>query len=117
MVEEAGWICTSDAVVEKGPGVRFVVHRPGGDAPAFLVRHEGKARAYLNRCAHVSVELDWEHGQFFDPSRLYLICSTHGAMYEPQTGCCVAGPCKGRRLESLEVVEREGAIYLKDCGT
>jgi len=111
-----GWICSSEAVVEKGPGVRFVVHRPEGDIPAFVVRYEGRAWAYANRCAHVSVELDWEHGQFFDPSRLYLICATHGAMYEPQTGYCVAGPCKGRRLEPLDVLEREGAIYLKDCG-
>lgn len=106
-------ICSSDELLETGAGRRFEVSRGGTAVPAFAVRYKGRAYAFLNRCAHVSVELDWEPGQFFDGSRLYLICSTHGAIYEPESGHCVAGPCRGARLVAVPVEERDGSIFLK----
>ena len=107
-------ICASSRLVEGGDGVRFDVDLPSGPAPAFVVRHRGVARAFLNRCAHVPIELDWQSGRFFDLTGLYLICSTHGAHYEPDTGRCVMGPCKGRGLTPVAVVERDGNIYLME---
>ena len=62
----------------------------------------------------MGVELDWMEGEFFDDSGLYLICSTHGATYAPESGFCVAGPCRGQSLQELAVEERNGNIYLKD---
>jgi phosphoglycolate phosphatase len=60
-------------------------HRPGGESeePAFAVRFRGRVAAYLNRCGHVPVELDWQPNEFFDDSKLYLICATHGALVFP----------------------------------
>jgi len=106
-------ICASAELIERGPGRRFEVRLDGELAPAFVVRYNGRACAFLNRCAHVSVELDWEPGRFFDPAQVYLICSTHGAVYEPDSGRCVAGPCKGARLSAIAVEERDGSIYLE----
>jgi nitrite reductase/ring-hydroxylating ferredoxin subunit len=88
------------------------VQREGQKQQAFIVRFDGVPRAYLNQCGHVPVELDWLEGEFFDDSRLYLICSTHGALYDPASGRCVGGRCAGRGLKPLPVVEREGLIYL-----
>ncbi|MFN0316859.1 MAG: Rieske (2Fe-2S) protein [Burkholderiales bacterium] len=105
-------ICAS-AQVEEGKGYRFTVGPDGATQPAFVVRYDGKAHAYLNRCAHVPVELDWSEGNFFDYSGLYLVCSTHGAAYLPDTGHCVAGPCKGRRLIPVPIEESDGQIWLK----
>jgi nitrite reductase/ring-hydroxylating ferredoxin subunit len=68
--------------------------------------------AYLNRCAHVPVQMDWGNGAFFDYSKLYLICATHGAMYLPHTGDCVMGPCRGKRLIPVAVEERDGQVIL-----
>ncbi|MBK7664026.1 MAG: Rieske 2Fe-2S domain-containing protein [Sterolibacteriaceae bacterium] len=106
-------ICSSTEVVERGQGHRFELRQAGESAPAFVVRYNGRARAFFNRCAHVSVELDWELGQFFDPTRVYLICSTHGAIYEPDSGRCIAGPCKGARLSAIAVQELDGWIFLE----
>jgi len=50
--------------------------------------------------------------EFFDHSELYLICATHGATYEPDTGHCVLGPCRGKSLVPLPVAERGGAVLL-----
>lgn len=105
-------ICAADDLEEGGKGVRFEVEVRGRTVPAFAVRYDGAVHGYLNQCAHVPVELDWEAGMFFDLSGLYLMCATHGATYLPDSGRCVRGPCNGGRLRKLGVFERDGAIYL-----
>jgi nitrite reductase/ring-hydroxylating ferredoxin subunit len=106
-------ICGSADLIDGGRGVRFEIDRHDRQQPAFAVRHGGKVVAYLNECSHVPVEMDWNEGEFFDMSRLYLICSTHGALYDPGTGACLGGRCDGRGLRALAVVERDGNVYLK----
>jgi nitrite reductase/ring-hydroxylating ferredoxin subunit len=105
-------ICAASELAEGGRGVRFEIERHGQTQAAFVVRYDGKPCAFLNQCGHVPVELDWQPGEFFDTSRLYLICSTHGALYHPRSGHCVGGRCAGRGLISLPVVERDGQVYL-----
>ncbi|MGE5615524.1 MAG: Rieske (2Fe-2S) protein [Bacillota bacterium] len=105
-------ICSSSALEDGGPGVRFVVDESGLARNAFAVRHFGRVSAFINQCPHAWTELDWEPGKFFDFSKLYLICATHGAMFEPHNGRCVAGPCRGAALEKLDIVERDGDVYL-----
>jgi nitrite reductase/ring-hydroxylating ferredoxin subunit len=111
MAAGAHLICAAAAVEEGGRGVRFEVDWYGRAEPAFVVRFRGELRAYLNRCAHVPVTLDWQEGEFFDSEARYLICGTHGAIYEPASGLCVLGPCKGRRLVALRVEERDGQVF------
>jgi len=105
-------ICSSAALVDSGDGVRFEVKRGDATEPAFVVRYDGQVRAYLNRCAHMPMELDWKPGRFFDGEGLLLVCSTHGAIYAPDNGECRGGPCAGA-LAQLEVEERDGCVYLK----
>jgi nitrite reductase/ring-hydroxylating ferredoxin subunit len=114
MAATARLICDAAQLEERGKGIRFEVQRHGDREAAFAVRAGGVVRAYVNRCAHIPVQLDWAEGEFFDISKLYLICSTHGAMYEPDSGRCIAGPCKGQRLVPLEVEETDGKVYLID---
>jgi nitrite reductase/ring-hydroxylating ferredoxin subunit len=112
MADGARLICAASELEEGGRGVRFTVTRHGREEPAFVVRYEGAPRAFLNRCAHVPMELDWQPGVFFDASGLYLVCATHGATYHPATGACLGGPCRGRGLVTLAVTESEGSIVL-----
>ncbi len=116
MADAQRLICESAALTDGGRGVRFMVDAHGAMAPAFVVRYDGRVRAYLNRCAHIPIELDWLEGEFFDKLGVYLICSTHGATYEPATGYCIIGPCKGRHLSALKVVEHGGNVYLMGSG-
>jgi nitrite reductase/ring-hydroxylating ferredoxin subunit len=104
-------ICESGQVVEGGKGVRFPVLAFGDAATGFVVRYDGKPYAYLNRCAHVPIELDWFEGEFFESSGLYLMCSTHGAIYVPESGLCAGGPCKGGKLRPIAVHEVDDKIY------
>lgn len=104
-------ICVSAALRDASDGVRFEIEYFGERAPAFAVRTRGRVHAYLNRCAHVAMELDWREGQFFDLEGRDLICSTHGAMYAAASGQCLGGPCGGTPLVRLHVEERDGSIY------
>ena len=106
-------ICASAELADGGAGVRFAID-DSGEEKGFVVRHRGQVAAFVNRCPHVGTELDWNPGEFFEESGLYLICSTHGALFEPNNGYCVAGPCRGASLQPLEIGERDGGVYLLD---
>jgi nitrite reductase/ring-hydroxylating ferredoxin subunit len=113
MVETERLICASEDLQERGTGIGFSLPDAGNARQSgFVIRYGGVAHGYVNRCAHVSITLDWQEGDFFDLSRHFLICSAHGAQYLPETGRCVLGPCKGKFLQKLNVVERDGRIYL-----
>ena len=113
MARDERVICSSAALAEGGTGVRFALPGAGpGEERGFAVRHGGVARAYVNCCPHAGSELDWQPGEFFDSSGLYLVCSMHGAIFEPDGGRCVAGPCRGARLEPLPTREAQGRVYL-----
>ncbi len=104
-------LCAAGELAEGGAGVRFAVEIDNRQVGAFVVRFEGGVHGYLNRCAHVPMELDWQEGQFFESSGLYLMCATHGAVYAPDSGLCVGGPCRGASLAKLRIEERGGEVY------
>jgi nitrite reductase/ring-hydroxylating ferredoxin subunit len=105
------------AVVEHGSGLRFELPPTPltglQPQPAFVVRHAGQLRAYLNRCPHAATELDWEPGEFFDFEARWLVCASHGAQFDPATGLCLAGPCRGRSLIALSVDEVDGEVLVR----
>lgn len=105
-------ICDSSALLDNGKGIRFTLENYGKTLPAFVIRFQGRVYAYVNQCAHIPVQLDWMEGEFFDYSKSYLICSTHGATYLPESGRCIAGPCKGLKLQPVIVEERDSKIYV-----
>ena len=111
MAEGERLICEPGALADAGRGVRFEVEYFGHPAPAFAIRHAGRVHAYLNRCAHVAMELDWQEGAFFASDGRDLLCSTHGAVYDAASGRCLGGPCNGNPLVKLRIAERNGRVY------
>ncbi len=112
MADDARVICQSSVLEEGGKGFRFNVDWQGRKTPAFVIRYQGKAHAFLNQCGHVPVELDWQEGEFFDAEQVYLVCATHGALYDPAKGTCISGRCNGRGLTTLPVEEINNQIRL-----
>jgi nitrite reductase/ring-hydroxylating ferredoxin subunit len=96
-----------------GPGqsVTFVLQCGGRAVAGFLVNHGGEYHAYVNRCAHAGTPLDTWPNEFFSEDGRFLICSTHGAVYDPASGVCVEGPCPGAVLARLPV-ERRGDLLV-----
>jgi nitrite reductase/ring-hydroxylating ferredoxin subunit len=108
-------LCASGELQEKGRAVLFDVLHYEAPATAFVLRFDGRVVAYLNRCAHVAAEMDWQPGEFLDAGREFILCSIHGASYEPRDGRCIGGPCGRGRLTKLEVVEEAGQVYWYPC--
>ena len=104
-------LCASADLVERGQAVAFDVLLWRQPARAFALRFNGRVVAYINRCVHVPVEMDWQPGQFLDMDKRWIICSIHGASYEPADGRCVGGPCGRGRLRPLRTDERAGQVY------
>lgn len=103
-------LCNSRELADGGLAVAFDVVYAGQTCRAFAVRFEGLPQAYLNRCTHVAMELDWQPGRVFDDSGQWLLCASHGAAYRPDTGQCAGGPCRGG-LVKIMLSERGGVVY------
>jgi nitrite reductase/ring-hydroxylating ferredoxin subunit len=104
-------LCASVELPERGLALVFDVLHFREPARAFVLRFDGRVVAYLNRCLHVPTEMDWQHGKFLDGDREYILCSTHGAAYEPLNGRCAGGPCGRGSLTALRIEERDGQVY------
>ncbi len=103
-------LCHSAELQEGGLAVPFDVVYDGETLRAFAVRFEGQVHAYLNRCTHVAMEMDYQEGRFFDDTGRWLLCATHGATYAPDTGDCVGGPCQGG-LVKVRLSEQDGMVH------
>lgn len=90
---------------------------PGADGglPVLVVRCGSGVHAYVNRCPHTGVNLDWNPDEFMDVDGRHLQCATHGALFRVEDGYCVHGPCYGQGLTPLPIRVEEGTILL-ECG-
>ena len=102
------------ATVPPGHSAVFRLERAGRAVSGFVVNHDGHFRAYVNCCPHVGTPLDLWPNDFFAEDGRTLICSTHGALYEPATGYCTAGPCAGDSLTRLPL-RRDGDTIIVTC--
>ena len=103
-------LCNSRDLTDGGMAVPFDVNYAGQTCRAFAIRYRGLPHAYLNRCAHVAMEMDWQPDRFFDDTGRWLLCSTHGAVYEPDTGACKGGPCRGGLIK-IKLTESDGVVH------
>ena len=108
--EERIPLCNASDLVEGGLAVPFDVVYGGETCRAFAVRFEGRPHAFLNRCSHVAMELDFQPDRFFDDTGQWLLCATHGAVYQPDTGECMGGPCRGG-LVKIDLSEQGGVVH------
>ena len=81
--------------------VHFGFERDGETLGGFLILHDSQVYAYVNRCPHITVSLDFGDGHLMDPSGKFIQCQVHGAQFLPESGDCFWGPPLGEKLEAL----------------
>lgn len=98
---------------ELAPGrtAKFVLTRAGREIEAFVLDHDGRLFAYVNACCHIPMTMDWVENQFMSDDGRHILCATHGALYEPDSGECVAGPPLGKCLTRVPIEVRDGQIW------
>jgi nitrite reductase/ring-hydroxylating ferredoxin subunit len=96
----------------EGRSKKFTLTVGGQQIEGFVVNYRGSFYAYLNRCCHIPMPMDWFENQFLSEDGRFIICATHGATYDPATGECVAGPCPGEYLNRLPLQIVDGTLLV-----
>ena len=99
--------------LKPGESMKFLLPIRGADEECFLINFNGGFHAYVNRCRHVPMPMDWVDNQFFAEEGRYLMCQTHNAYYEPGSGECIAGPASacGKFLYRVPLEITNQVIY------
>ncbi|MFU8831510.1 MAG: Rieske (2Fe-2S) protein [Wenzhouxiangella sp.] len=112
-MESVQFLCRSDELPE---GAFSELQAVVGGQQSHLVatRQQGSVRAWLNICPHQGRPLNWAPNRFLVDSQGQLVCAAHGAVFEPDQGICVSGPCLKAGLTPVNVVERNDNVFLTD---
>ena len=100
--------------VKEGQTIKFSFHRNEKPREGFVGLYQGKLFAYENTCRHIPITLDYGDNRFFDTEGKFIMCQTHGAIYEPDTGLCTRGPCAGASLYPLKIQEEDGILWFEE---
>jgi nitrite reductase/ring-hydroxylating ferredoxin subunit len=77
-----------------------------------VVRSSDGVHAYVNRCAHLKLPLNYLPDQFINHDGSALLCYVHGAMFRKHDGYCIAGPCSGLSLAPVPITVIDGQVLL-----
>lgn len=102
------------AEIPDGEAKGFTVDSPAGPRSILVHRAGDRVRGYLNSCPHVGSPLDWNPDRFIAFDGYHILCGTHGALFRPEDGYCVSGPCAGDSLTSVTVCVSAGEVVLGD---
>ena len=100
-----------DGELLPGNTKKFAFRVAGVEIEAFLLNYKGELHAYVNRCRHVAMGLDWVDNEFFSEDGLHVVCATHGACYAPESGQCVSGPPLGKALVRVPLETENGVVF------
>lgn len=78
----------------------------------FLVRRGDLVRAYVDKCPHIGAPLAWAPDTYLDAEGELIQCAMHGALFLPDTGECVHGPCAGQGLTPVPMHIADGRVLL-----
>jgi nitrite reductase/ring-hydroxylating ferredoxin subunit len=110
----AGTLIARLAELPEGVTREFALDESEFPLTGFLLRVGDAVHAYLNRCPHALRQLNFLPDRFLTPDGTLIRCCSHGALFEKDTGLCVAGPCAGESLRRLPVMLVDGEIRLTE---
>ncbi len=103
-------LCTVDEIAD--PGAKGFTFRDGDHLfQGFVVRRGAAVLGYLDRCPHTGLPLSINVDQYMTREGDLILCSSHGALFQPADGLCIGGPCAGRSLWPWAVEVRDGTIF------
>lgn len=106
-------VCALDDLKEKDARGYSVISSRGKVISLIVVRRGKDVRVYLNHCPHTGVSLEWQPNRFFDMENTFLQCATHGALFRPEDGYCVRGPCAGDSLQAVSARVSDGWVAVE----
>lgn len=113
LTENTVELCHVDDLKE-GETRGFLENEAGQDL-LFVVKFKGEFYAWRNACPHVNnAPMAWRKDAYMDAKKQHVACHAHGALFEPDTGMCIQGPCLGKALESIPIyVNQAGMVSIR----
>ena len=106
-------LCEVDELAER-PSRGFRVGESPWPMSGLLVRKGDRIHAYLNRCPHASHPLNLKPDEFLTPDHSLIVCCSHGALFDIDTGYCIDGPCAGQSLVPIPIELIGGYVLLAE---
>jgi nitrite reductase/ring-hydroxylating ferredoxin subunit len=97
-------------LIADGKARNFVLQMKAGRFHGFVVRQGEGVFGYVDRCPHAGLPLAQTLDDYLTPDGALIACSWHGALFQPEDGLCVGGPCAGQSLTAWPVAVRDGQI-------
>ena len=102
-------LCSTLDIADPGSKA-FQLMNNGEILDIFVVKKDGQFHAFINRCPHTGVNMEWLEDQFLDRDQNYVQCTTHDALFEIETGHCIHGPCAGDNLTPVKIEITENTL-------
>jgi nitrite reductase/ring-hydroxylating ferredoxin subunit len=106
------YLCRSEEIAE---GEARAFPPPGrARTKLFVVRRHGALFAYWDACPHYSdTPMAWRTNEYLNAGRDRIVCASHGAEFDIETGRCVLGAALGKSL-TLAPIETSaaGGVFL-----
>ena len=102
-------LCSVSEIADPG-AVEFSWGESDWPLSLFVVRRGDDVRAYVNRCPHAGHELNLMPNDFLTREGDLIMCRSHGAQFRIDDGLCLAGPCPGESLQSIEIEVLDGVV-------
>ncbi|MDZ7790269.1 MAG: Rieske (2Fe-2S) protein [Xanthomonadales bacterium] len=109
-MSEPVFLCPAEELAE-GQYREFQIEQDGEPVWLILTRRGGRPHAWCNTCPHQGRPLNFAPDRFLTDDDNRLVCAHHGAVFDPDSGVCVDGPCKNAELRALTVEESDGRVY------
>jgi len=106
-------LCSLETIAD-GAARNFVVQLDSARFHGFVVRRGDTVTGYVDRCPHAGWPLAQRLDDYLTPDGALIACDWHGALFEIDTGFCIAGPCKGARLSAWPVEIVQGWVLTAD---
>ena len=112
IVTQSAYLCRSQEIAE---GEARAFPSPGGPGTkVILVRRRGALHAYWDACPHYGdTPMAWRTNAYLNALGDRIVCASHGAEFEIETGRCVLGAALGQSLSRAPIeVNASGEVRL-----
>jgi nitrite reductase/ring-hydroxylating ferredoxin subunit len=82
-----------------------------------VLREGGRLIGWMDACPHYpgGTPMAWRTNAYLNKDGTKLVCASHGATFDKETGDCELGPCIGQSLTPVPLrVDADGGVHIAD---
>lgn len=97
--------------ISEGQWYEFNLQTEGG-LFSLMLKQKGKTYiGFKNNCPHQGRRMNYSLGKFLTTQEGNIVCPAHGAVFNPDDGLCINGPCLGQSLEPVQIQLNDESIF------